>query len=1000
MINYIAGKTRKLMLPNGEEHKAIYAIVDLSDITASHNERTFNDSLNYPTENGRNINDRNYKDDVAAQRNVQKIARKLVPETLISLSSTPSGTPIINKDGFVVSGNNRVMSLKLAIKEYPDNYEKYVDQLKEDCDSFNIEYDKRMNTFNGKRCFQPILVRIDESLPIKLNTEVLAAYNQDTKKGERPVDKAIKLASILNSNERCKNTIVSIVDGYDNFSDLYSLQGKSDRKRLVDTFVQCGLIPEAQLPIYFDNGEFTEGGKDYIETLLSAIILTPDALKVIGAEGVKKYRQTIISSLPVLITNKALMEDDLTRDISDAVILQYKIVQVGGDFSDFTHSQSLFSEDKPKEKALYLNALLRSGKNTFKAAVKRYTDSVKDNEGASLFGEKLLVKEIFDKTIVSAIDNGDKKLIEQLYKNEDKVVDKAFGSMRTFEDVKEEPKEDKKGVSLGFGSMGNGTTVWDRNTTRNGDYVTVAHISDYGEVKYYSGVFLPDYAKKEIENYASTIREKMKASTYKIDAPKNKGKLKLSDIPDIVKEFMPTIQQKAIVGSEEHWDTLSTLESIIKKMPSTYGTEDIEEDDKIVYLHYFYGGSDWYIVEKDSEMEQLQAFGYVVLNGDHEMAEWGYISIEELKRTNRVELDFYFEPTEFGELKKEWNGESVKIISEEHLEPNTFEEFNEAVFEQIIPDDDFYGNLIKVRKIKNQLRDIVNGANESEIHNLYVEYENWHRIKNRAKVEHTKQYEFYKGVSYDYKNPYEYNKAVEELIKDKETFTSEEKAFISYYSGYGGLEKFGATGKGLLYEYFTPKVIVDKMWGLAYKYGFVGGYVLEPSIGVGEFAKFAPDLLKVTGYEINPNSAKICKILYPDATIINEAFETIFIKNRASVKNKLNDVKKYSLVIGNPPYGDFGGLYAGMGEKGYTKAENYIDYFITRGLDLLEPNGLLIMIIGAEVATGGKPFLSKGMSTVKKEIMDKAILVDAYRLPNGVFERTDVLTDIIVLRKK
>jgi hypothetical protein len=73
---------------------------------------------------------------------------------------------------------------------------------------------------------------------------------------------------------------------------------------------------------------------------------------------------------------------------------------------------------------------------------------------------------------------------------------------------------------------------------------------------------------------------------------------------------------------------------------------------------------------------------------------------------------------------------------------------------------------------------------------------------------------------------------------------------------------------------------------------------------------------------------------------------------------------------------------------------------MTRGLDILEPKGLLIMIIGTEVALGGKPFLSKGLTKVKKDIMDKANLLDAYRLPNGIFERTDALTDIIVLQKK
>ncbi len=106
------------------------------------------------------------------------------------------------------------------------------------------------------------------------------------------------------------------------------------------------------------------------------------------------------------------------------------------------------------------------------------------------------------------------------------------------------------------------------------------------------------------------------------------------------------------------------------------------------------------------------------------------------------------------------------------------------------------------------------------------------------------------------------------------------------------------------------------------------------------------------------------------------------------------------LVIGNPPYGEYVGLYAGMGEEKYTHANNWIDYFIFRGLDLLVPGGLLIYIIGTEVAIGGTPWLEQPMSKCKQAITEKAELLDAYRLPNGVFERTDVLSDIIVLRKK
>jgi type I restriction-modification system DNA methylase subunit len=132
--------------------------------------------------------------------------------------------------------------------------------------------------------------------------------------------------------------------------------------------------------------------------------------------------------------------------------------------------------------------------------------------------------------------------------------------------------------------------------------------------------------------------------------------------------------------------------------------------------------------------------------------------------------------------------------------------------------------------------------------------------------------------------------------------------------------------------------------------------------------------------------------------IIVQPFETAFIKRNSSVRGSVTP--KYDLVIGNPPYGKFEGRYAGMGEKDFTKASNYIEYFITRSLDLLNDDGLLVFIVGAEVANGGKLFLDSQPNLVKSRIALQADLIDAYRLPNGVFDRTDVVSDIIVLRKK
>lgn len=51
-----------------------------------------------------------------------------------------------------------------------------------------------------------------------------------------------------------------------------------------------------------------------------------------------------------------------------------------------------------------------------------------------------------------------------------------------------------------FSFMGNGITVWDATRSRNGDYLTVAHIDYNRTVKYYGKV--SQEAKNRIENFA------------------------------------------------------------------------------------------------------------------------------------------------------------------------------------------------------------------------------------------------------------------------------------------------------------------------------------------------------------------------------------------------------------------------------------------------------------------------------------------------------------------
>lgn len=87
----------------------------------------------------------------------------------------------------------------------------------------------------------------------------------------------------------------------------------------------------------------------------------------------------------------------------------------------------------------------------------------------------------------------------------------------------------------------------------------------------------------------------------------------------------------------------------IDTMPKTY-QQSGEGDQAIVHLHYFLGGSDWYITEKDVEGGVEQAYGYACLNGLEDMAESGFISIAEITQYG-AELDLHWTPRSLAEVK-------------------------------------------------------------------------------------------------------------------------------------------------------------------------------------------------------------------------------------------------------------------------------------------------------------------------------------------------------------
>lgn len=197
---------------------------------------------------------------------------------------------------------------------------------------------------------------------------------------------------------------------------------------------------------------------------------------------------------------------------------------------------------------------------------------------------------------------------------------------------------------------------------------------------------LPTFENIEAKSY---IREELEVDEY-YDIEDVDIKTILKKL-EKVKDFLNYSEFQVVKQNpQEFSDSINNIYKYVKELPEIYATEDIE--DKIAYLHYFSSSSDWYIIELqrgdifDNDMGiQFEAFGYAILNGDMQNSEYGYMSINEIKKY--AELDLYFDPKKMSEILQKHNGqeaeqeltEMLNSIDVKTVEQNEYQEIQEAI---------------------------------------------------------------------------------------------------------------------------------------------------------------------------------------------------------------------------------------------------------------------------------------------------------------------------------
>ncbi len=238
--------------------------------------------------------------------------------------------------------------------------------------------------------------------------------------------------------------------------------------------------------------------------------------------------------------------------------------------------------------------------------------------------------------------------------------------------------------------------------------------------------------------------------------------------------------------------------------------------------------------------------------------------------------------------------------------------------------------------------------------------------------------------------------------------TAEEQKILAKYVGWGGIpqafsdmdewksekaelkailteEEYTAARGSVLNAFYTPKEVIEGMYKALERMGFSGGNVLEPALGTGNFFGAFPQQWQqgsnIAGIELDSITGRIAKLLYPNASIKVQGYESVTISDNS-----------YDLVISNVPFGDYR-----VFDPRYNNLKlNIHDYFFAKSVDVVKPGGVIAFITS-------KGTLDKKDNSFRKYLGNKVDFLGAIRLPDTTFKKTantEVTTDIIFLRKK
>lgn len=247
-------------------------------------------------------------------------------------------------------------------------------------------------------------------------------------------------------------------------------------------------------------------------------------------------------------------------------------------------------------------------------------------------------------------------------------------------------------------------------------------------------------------------------------------------------------------------------------------------------------------------------------------------------------------------------------------------------------------------------------------------------------------------------------RTLKEIEAENRLATPEEQDILAKYVGWGGLsdcfkekhpsynqlrhylteDEFNAARASTLTAFYTPPIVMQSMYKALGNMGFKEGKILEPSCGIGNFIGTIPEEMR---------SSKVHAVELDDLSgqIAKQLYPNADIKITGFEKTKFND-NSFDVAVGNVPFGEIS-----VRDKQYDKYNWRIhNYFFAKSLDKVRPGGVVAFITSRYT-------LDSKNSSFREYLSERSDFLGAIRLPNNTFSKaagTEVTSDIIFLQKR